>query len=168
MGLKGLFNRLSGNDNANDINADLYVFGEDRRYFRRTMQSTGVYFQDSDNRMAYDSSPAAIGVLTRKANGHERILGPISLAYEPTSRLYNFPTLLWPKEDRHKEDVILDTAFAEGCARAVQKDDRQEWMGRLTTVLLLSVLGATILLLLIAMQSGVLVNVFEKLPNFLG
>jgi hypothetical protein len=167
MGLKGTFNRLRGNDTGNTINALLYVFGEDKRFTRRTMESTGVYFQDKTNRLSYDSSPNAIGNYIRKLNGTSRTLGPVSLAYEPTSHLFSFPHLDWSKEE-HKEDVILDTAFAEGIGRAVQREDKQQWMSKLMTILLLAVMGAVLLLLLIAAQSGILNNLADKLPKFFG
>jgi len=167
MGLKNLLNKFSGNDTARVVNALCYVFGEDKRYSRRNMESTGVYFQDNTNRLGYDSFPTGIGILVRKANGRERIMGPISIAYEPTSHLYSFPMLDWSSEE-HKEEVILDNAFAEGVARAVQREDRQEWMNRLMTIFLLAVMGGVIFLLLIAAQSGLFGNIFGKLPNFLG
>ncbi|MCK4714686.1 MAG: hypothetical protein KAT35_03865 [Candidatus Aenigmarchaeota archaeon] len=166
MGLGTFFNRLSGRDTVKGTNALCFVFGEDKRFSRRTMESTGVYFQDNDNRLAYDSFPSAIGVLTRKTNGNVRTLGPVSIAYEPTSHMYSFPTLNWAQEE-HKEDVILDTAFAEGCARAVQREEGQEWMNRLTTVLLLAVMGAVLLVLLMAAQSGLLQGMFDKLPQLI-
>jgi hypothetical protein len=161
----GLINRLRGNDTVNTISALLYVFGEDKRFTRRTMESTGVFFQDTTNRLSYDSSPNAIGVYSRRINGTARTLGPVSIAYEPTSKLLSFPTLDW-SEQKHKEDVILDTAFAEGISRAVQREDRQQWMGKLTTILLLAVMGAVLLLLLMAAQSGILGSLFASLPGF--
>ena len=167
MGLKGFFNKLRGNDTSNTINALLYVFGEDKSFTRRTMESTGVFFQDRVNRLSYDSTPNAIGIYTRQINGISRTRGPVSLAYEPTSHLFNFPELDWSREE-HKEDVILDTAFAEGIGRAVQREDKQQWMNKLTTILLLAVMGAVILLLLIAAQSGILSNLVDKLPKFFG
>jgi hypothetical protein len=167
MGLRNLFNRLSGNESNNNIDALCIVFGEDKRFSRRTMESTGVYFQDNSNRLAYDSFPSGIGALTRKAHGNTRTLGPISIAYEPSSRMFSFPDLGWNLKEEHKEDVILDTGFAEGCSRAVQRDEREEWMNRLMTIFLLSVMGGVILLLLIAAQSGILQGLFAKLPDFL-
>lgn len=167
MGLKGFINKLSGRDESKGTNALCFVFGEDKRFSRREMESTGVYFQDNNNRLAYDSFPSAMGVLQRIANGNTRTLGPISLAYEPTSHMYSFPILNWSQEE-HKEEVILDTAFAEGCARAVQREDRQDWMNRLTTILLIAVMGAVLLLLLIAAQSGILEGVFAKIPELFG
>lgn len=164
MGLKGFFNKFSGNDDAKGTNALCFVFGEDKRFARRNMESTGIFFQDNNNRLAYDSFPSAIGVFTRTANSNTRTLGPISLVYEPTSHMFSFPTLRWSQEE-HKEDIILDTAFAEGCARAVQREDRQDWMNKLTTILLVAVMGAVLLLLLIAAQSGILEGVFAKLPE---
>lgn len=161
----GLINRLRGNATGNTINALLYVFGEDKRFTRKTMESTGVFFQDITNRLSYDSSPNAIGIYTRTINGAARTLGPVSIAYEPTSKLLSFPTLDWSVE-KHKEDVILDTAFAEGISRAVQREDRQQWMGKLTTILLLAVTGVVLLLLLTAAQSGILGNVLSSLPGF--
>jgi len=162
----GLISKLRGNDGIKSADAMLYVFGEDKRYSRRNMESTGVYFQDNNNRLGYNSFPSAIGVLLRKINGRARTLGPISIAYEPTSKLYSFPNLDWSAEE-HKEDVILDNAFAEGCARAVQRDERQEWMNRLMTIFLLAVMGGIILILLIAGQSGILGDIFGKLGGFL-
>lgn len=164
MGLKGFFNKLSGNDDGKGISALCFVFGEDKRFARRNMESTGIFFQDNANRLSYDSFPSAIGVLTRTANSNSRTLGPISLAYEPTSQMFSFPTLAW-SEEKHKEDVILDTAFAEGCSRAVQREDAQDWMNRLTTILLVAVMGAVLLLLLIAAQSGILQGVFARIPE---
>lgn len=165
MGLKSLINRFSGNDVVKGTNALCYVFGEDKRYSRRNMESTGVYYQDKTNRLGYDSFPTAIGILERKANGKSRTLGPISIAYEPTSHMFSFPMLDWSSEE-HKDDVILDTAFAEGCSRAVQREDRKEWMDRLMTIFLLAVAGGVILLLLIAIQSGVLGDFFTGLKGF--
>lgn len=166
MALKDIFSRFNA-DVVKGTNALCYVFGEDKRYSRRNMESTGVYFQDNKNRLSYNSFPHSIGVMIRKANGRIRNLGPISLAYEPTSHMYSFPQLAWT-EDEHKEDVILDTAFAEGCARAAIKEDKQEWMNRLTTIFLLAVLGGIILLLLIAAASGTLGSLFSGLKGFLG
>lgn len=166
MGIKSAINKLRGKDTGDLVNAVLYVIGEDKRFSRRTMESTGVYFQDRTNRLSYDSLPEAIGTYTRVINSIPRMLGPISIAYEPTSNMYSFPNLDWCAEN-HKEEVILDTALAEGLGRAIQREDKQQWMNKLTTILLLAVLGAILLLLLIAAQSGVLANLFAKLPDFI-
>lgn len=166
MGLGTFFNRLAGRDTSKGPSSLCFVFGEDKRYSRRTVESTGLYFQDNGNRLAYKSAPSAIGVLMRTANGNARTLGPVSIAYEPSSHMYNFPTLAWAQE-KHDEEVILDTAFAEGCSRAVQREEGQEWMNRLTTILLLAVMGAVLLVLLFAAQSGMLQGIFQKLPQLI-
>jgi len=163
----GLLAKLKGDSPTKVSKALCYVFGEDKRFSRRKMETTGVYFQDNNNRLAYDSFPNAIGILTQRVDGNMQSLGPVSVLYEPTSRPFGFSDLNWLQEE-HKEDVILDTAFAEGCARAVQREDKQEWLNKLTTILLAAVLGAVALTFLVAAQTGILSSLFSDLPKFFG
>lgn len=174
MGLRSAIRGLAGGKGNDAGDALLVVFGEDKRFSRRKMASTGVHFQDNRNRLAYGSFPGGIGILSHKNNGRERMMGPVSIAFEPTTKLYNYPMLAWIEEEKPKEgqqtkrDVILDAGFAEGCARAVQNEDRQEWMSRLTTILLLAVLGAVLMAFLFGVQTGLLSDLFSGLTGFLG
>lgn len=164
MGLFGKIKNAITGKTEDYGTALVYVFGEDKRYTRRNMVSTGVYFQDEQNRLAFDSFPASIGVLSRVNNGRTRTMGPVSIAYEPTTKMFNFPVLTWSDQE-HKDDVILDTAFAEGCSRAIQNEDRQQLFERLTQILLWAVLGVMLLAFIIAAQSGLLANPFANLPR---
>ena len=163
----GLLGKLMGKGTNKGANALCLVIGEDKRISCRLMETTGGYFLDNNNRLAFDSFPDAIGACTQPHNGTTRMLGPVTLLYEPTSRPFSFATLDWTKE-AHKEDVILDTAFAEGCSRAIQAEDRREWYNKLTTILLIAVLGVLLLTFLIAAQAGTLTHIFSSIPKLFG
>jgi len=157
---------LSRNQNKT-TKASCLIVGEDRRFRLRGLETTGVYYLDYDNRLAFDSFPKAISSAVQPRNGNMRMLGPISLLYEPTSRPYSFADLAWTPEE-HKEDVILDTAFAEGCSMAIQREDRRDWFNKLTTILLIGMLGLLALAFMVAMQTGVLSSLLSGVPEFFG
>ena len=163
MGLKNLLNK-EGTKLAKLL---CLVIGEDKCCVLPKLETTGVYSLDNKNRLAFNSLPFAIGIARLHQNGRVRNLGPLSIYYEPTSRPFSFAELEWT-EVEHKEDVILDTAFAEGCSRAIQKEDRQNYFNRLTTILLIATLGAVALAFLAALQSGVLSDMLSGLPKFFG
>lgn len=179
MGLGGFFKKLSGADTNKGGNAFCFVFGPDKRFFRRTMESQGSHLQDNINRLAYFSSPDANGVLSRQSNGMIRTLGPVSVAYEPITELYSFPLLNWAPDrqkrdkenghhDMYEEDEILDNSWAEGFALAAQRQDNQELRGKLTQILLLAVLGAVAMFLLVAASTGLLGDFLSGIPKFFG
>lgn len=163
MGLKQLLNR----DTNKLPRALCLIIGEDKRFALRQLETTGVYYLDYKNRLAFDSFPVAIGSAIQPRNGNIRMLGPVSLLYEPTSRPYSFTDLVWTEEE-HKEDVILDTAFAEGCSLAIQKEGTQQYFNRLTTILLIVVLGAVALAFMAALQTGILSDMLSGIPKFFG
>lgn len=159
--------KLIGKDTNKLTKALCLILGEDKRLSLRHLVTTGVYYLDDTNRLAFDSFPVAIGSAVQPRNGTMRMLGPVSLLYEPTSRPFSFTDLAWTEEE-HKEEVILDTAFAEGCSRAIQKEDRREWFNKLTTILLIVSLGAVALAFLAALQTGILSDVLSGVPKFFG
>ena len=159
--------KLIGRTEVKTTKALCLIIGEDKRISRRQLETTGVYYLDYNNRLAFDSFPVAIGSAIHPRNGNIRMLGPVSLLYEPSSRPYNFTTLGWTTEE-HKEDVILDTAFAEGCSKAIQKEDGRSQFNKLTTILLIATLGAVALAFLAALQTGILSDMLSGIPKFFG
>ena len=171
MGFGGAFKKLTGGEPDKGGDALMFVFGRDQHFCRRLVEAGGSHFQDNTRLMAYYSSRGCIGEQIRKANGRRRPLGPISIAYEPITALWNFPMLNWPEKmaveaGKSESDMVLDTGFAEGFAMAAQKQGRQAWMKQLTTVLLLAVLGATLIVLMVGMQTGAISNFFSAIPKF--
>jgi len=159
--------KLIGKNENKTTKALCLIIGEDKRFTLRQLETTGVYYLDYNNRLAFDSFPMAIGSAIQPRNGNIRMLGPVSLLYEPTSRPYSFTDLAWTEEE-HKEDVILDTAFAEGCSRAIQKEGNQQYFNKLTTILLIVALGAVALAFLAALQTGILSDMLSGIPKFFG
>jgi len=173
MGLGGFFKKLSGGNPGKEGDAMMFAFGRDQHFCRRTVEAGGSHFQDNDRLLAYYSSRGCIGEHMRKANRRARSLGPVSIAYEPITALWNFPMLDWNakmpvEQGKTESDMVLDTGFAEGFAMAAQKQDRAAWMKQLTTVLLLAVLGASLLFLMIGMQTGAISNFLAGIPAFIG
>lgn len=179
MGLGGFIKRLAGGDTNKGSDTFCFVFGPDRRFFRRMMELQGSHIRDNTHRLAYFSLPEGIGVLSRLSNGITRTLGPVSVAYEPTTELYSFPLLNWTpdshkQQDRnnhhgpYEEDEILDNSWAEGFALAAQKQVNQELRNRLLQILLLAVLGAVAMFLLVASQTGLLSDFLSAIPKFIG
>lgn len=180
MGLGGFFKRIAGGDTNKVTTVFCFVFGADKRFFRRKMESQGSHVEDNINRMAYLSSPDGNGVLSRQANGVNCPLGPVSVVSEAITELYSFPLLNWLPDrqkrdsgsdghrDIYEEDEILDNSWAEGFALAAQKQDKQEWMSKLSTILLLAVLGAVAMFLLVATSTGLLSDLFSAIPKFFG
>ena len=180
MGLGGFLKKLAGGDTNKGENTFCFIFGPDKRFFRRMLESQGSHIRDNTNRLAYFSSPEGIGILRRQFNGIPRTLGPVSLAHELTTELYSFPLLNWsPDRQKHdkgddhhdqyyEEDEILDNSWAEGFALAAQKQDKQEWMSKLSTILLLAVLGAVAMFLLVATSTGLLGDFLSAIPKFVG
>lgn len=163
MGLKNLLNK----DGTKVSKLLCLIIGEDKCCSLPKLETTGVYSLDNNNRLAFNSLPFAIGIARIHQNGRVRNLGPVSIYYEPTSRPYSFTELEWTGVE-HKEDVILDTAFAEGCSRAIQREDRTNYFNRLTTILLIATLGAVALALIAALQSGILADMVSGIPKFFG
>lgn len=178
MGLRGFLARLSGADTNKGANAFCFVFGPDKRFFRRMMETAGSHLQDNTNRLAYFSSSDGIATLRKKANGVTRTMGPVSVAYEPITELYSFPFLNWPadrnkqhKDDSHnmyEQDEILDNSWAEGFALAHQRQGNEEMRNKLMQILLLAVLGAVAMFLLVASSTGLLSDFFSGIPKFFG
>jgi len=176
----GLLSKLSGGGNK-DGDASVFVFGTDKRFCRRKMESQGAHLQDNVTRQAYFSATDAIGTLTKQSNGVTRTMGPISVAYEPVTELYAFPYLDW-LPDRNKktilggnghssiweEDEILDNGWAEGFALAHQKQGDEEARNKLMQILLLAVLGATVMFLLVAASTGILGDFASNIGKFFG
>jgi len=179
MGLGGLLKKVSGGGTKGG-NAFCVVFGADKRFYRRYMESQGSHLQDNTNRLAYFSSPNANGVLSQQRNGVTRTLGPISVAYEPITELYSFPLLDWVpdrnKQSSHgdnghgiyEEDEILNNSWAEGFSLAAQKQEDTEVRNRLMMILLLAVLGAVAMFLLVASSTGLLSDFLSGIPKFFG
>jgi hypothetical protein len=181
MGLGRFLNKLSGKDTTKGGNAFCFVFGADKRFYRRNMESQGSHIQDNTNRLAYFSSPDANGVLSRQINGVERTLGPVSVAYEPITELYGFSYLNWLPDRNsqvkqggnghqaaYEQDEILDNSWAEGFSLAAQKQDNTELRNRLLQILLLAVLGTVAMFLLVAASTGLLSDFLSGIPKFFG
>ena len=180
MGLGQFIKKVSGGGNKGG-NAFCFVFGADKRFYRRNMESQGSHLQDNTNRLAYFSSPDANGVLSRQSNGVTRMLGPVSVAYESITELFSFPFLDWAP-DRNKraeqgdnghhniyeEDEILNNGFSEGFNLAAQRQDNAEVRNRLMMILLLAVLGAVAMFLLVAASTGLLSDFLSGIPKFFG
>ena len=176
----GLWTKISGKG-VKGGNAFCFVFGADKHFYRRNLESQGSHLQDNTTRLAYFSSPNANGVLSRQYNGVTRALGPVSVAYEPITELYSFPLLDWAP-DRNKqdgqgdnghqniyeEDEILNNSWAEGFSLAAQQQENTEVRNRLMFILLLAVLGAVAMFLLVATSSGLLSNFLLGIPKFFG
>jgi hypothetical protein len=180
MGLGGFIKKTAGGGNKGG-NAFCFVFGADKRFYRRNMESQGSHLQDNTTRLAYFSSPNANGVLARQYNGVTRTLGPVSVAYEPITELYSFPLLDWApdrnKQDRqgdnghqsiYEEDEILNNSWAEGFSLAAQQQENTEVRNRLMFILLLAVLGAVAMFLLVATSTGLLKDFMSGIPKFFG
>jgi len=181
MGLGGFFKKLAGGDTNKGGDAFCFVFGTDKRFCHRNMESQGSHIQDNTNRLAYFSSPDSNGVLSRVTNGTERTLGPVIVAYEPITELYSFPFLDWmpdrnkqEKQDRnghqdaYEPDEILDNSWAEGFSLAAQRQDNKELRNRLLQILLLAVLGAVAMFLMVATSTGLLSDFLSGIPKFFG
>jgi hypothetical protein len=180
MGLGGFLKRVSGGGTKGG-NAFCFVFGADKRFYRRNMESQGSHLQDNTNRLAYFSSPDANGVLSRQVKGVARTLGPVSVAYEPITELYSFPLLDWApdrnKQDgqgdnghynTYEEDEILNNSWAEGFSLAAQRQEDTEVRNKLMLILLLAVLGAVAMFLLVASSTGLLSDLLSGIPKFFG
>lgn len=180
MGIGGFIKKASGGGNKGG-NAFCFVFGADKRFYCRDMESQGSHLQDNTNRLAYFSSPDANGVLSRQSNGVTRTLGPVSVAYEPITELYSFPLLGWAPDrnkqakegdnghhDIYEEDEILNNSWAEGFSLAAQQQDNAEVRNRLMMILLIAVLGTVAMFLLVASSTGLLSDFLTGIPKFFG
>jgi hypothetical protein len=179
MGLGSFLRRVSGGSSKGGGDAFCFVFGADKRFYCRNMESQGSHLQDNANRLAYFSAPEANGVLSRQYHGVTRTLGPVSVAYEPITELYGFPHLGWLPDrnnqnghgsdgryDVYEEDEILNNSWAQGFSLAAQAQENTEARNRLMTILLLAVLGATAMFLLVAASTGLLNDLMSGLSGF--
>lgn len=138
------------------------IIGEDKRLTHRTLESTGVFLLDSQNLLAFDSFPEAIGNLSHhQKDKPAKYLGQTSILYEPMARPFSFKTLDWVTI-KHKEDVLKDSALSEGCSRAVQNMDLADRFDRMSTILLIAVAGVIGMALLFVIQSGLLSSIFGR------
>ena len=179
MGLGSFLDRITGKG-AKGGNALCFVFGSDKRFVQRMMELQGAHIQDNMHRMAYFTAPGANGVLSRQYNGAMRVLGPVSVAYEPIPELYSFPGLNWAADrinpegkggsnghhDAYEPDEILDNSWAEGFSLAQQKQEDTEVRNRLMMILLLAVLGAVAMFLLVAASTGLLNDLVSGFAGF--
>ena len=136
------------------------VIGEDRKLFHREMETTGVFFLDDDNRLAYDSLPESIGMCTQiMRDGTKKYRGQVSLLYEPMARPWSFKDLGWAQVD-HNEEVILASGRSEGASRAVQRMEKEDRFDKMATILMLLSAGVIGMGLLFAVQSGIFTQLF--------
>lgn len=183
MGVKGWLNKISGGDNKSG-NAFFVVFGADRRFFRRYLESQGSHCQDNNNRLAYFSSSDAVGTLRKTVNGATKALHPVSLAFELATELYSFSGGHWIPDrlggqkqggtgtNGHHElferDPVLDNGLAEGFALAHQKRTDEQTRQKLMQILLVAVLAAGTLTFLVAASTGQLGNLFSGFGKVFG
>jgi len=144
---------------SNKTTAKCLVIGEDRKLMHRNLESTGAFFLDNDNRLAFDSLPESVGALTLVQGGKRKYLGQVSVMFEPMAKPFSFPDLDWAKVD-HKEEVILASARSEGSSKAVQSMERADRFDKMSTILLLGVAGVIGMALLFAFQSGIFSELF--------
>jgi len=180
MGLGGILNKLSGKDNKGG-DVFLFVFGSDKRFCRRNMESQGDYVQHNATRMGYFTSPQSNGVLSRQSHGMVRNMGPVSVACETITELFSFPNLAWPADrnakvtkddnghyDIFEDDPIIDNAWSEGWSLAGQRQDNTETRNKLLQILLVAVLGMFALALIVAAGSGLLGDLASNAGKFFG
>ena len=180
MGLGDFLKRVSGGGSKGG-NAFCVIFGGDKHFYSRNLESQGSHLQDNTNRLAYFSSPDANGVLARQHNGVMRTLGPVSVAYEPITELFSFRALGWSPDrnkrdeqggngryDTYEEDEILNNSWAEGFSLAAQKQEDMEVRNKLMMILLLAVLGAVAMFLLVAASTGLLNDLISGFAGFFG
>jgi hypothetical protein len=180
MGLGGFLKRTSGGGTSGG-NAFCFVFGGDKHFYSRDMESQGSHLQDNTNRLAYFASPDANGVLARQNNGVMRTLGPVSVAFEPITELYSFRLMDWAQDrskkekkgdngryDTYEEDEILNNSWAEGFSLAQQRQEDVEVRNKLMMILLLAVLGAVAMFLLVAASTGLLNDLMAGFSGFFG
>lgn len=168
----GFLSKLTGGNPKKQGDALMFVFGRDQHFCRTYVDARGSHFQNNERLLAYYSSPGCLGEHRRKVNGQVRPLGPVTIAYELITGLWNFPMLDWHEKvtvekGKSESDIVLDNGFAEGFAEASQKQEKAAWMGKLTTILLLAVVGFLLIILLIGMQTGVISNFLAAIPKFL-
>ena len=178
MGLGALFRKISGTEEKGG-DAFCFVFGSDKRFVRRNLELQGSHIQDNKNRLAYFSASEGIGTFTRRVNGTTRTMGPVSLAYELITELYNFSGFYWINDRLNKQmggngqhgfetDEVLDNGWAEGFALAHQRQNDEELKGRLSHILLLTVLGAFFMFLIIGAATGLISNLFSGISRVFG
>lgn len=168
----GFLSKLTGGNPNKQGDALMYVFGRDQHFCRTYVEARGSHFQNNERLLAYYSSPGCLGEHCRKVNGHVRPLGPVTIAYELITGLWNFPMLNWHEKitvekGKSESDMVLDNGFAEGFAEAAQKQDKADWMKQLTTIMMLAVAGFLLIILLIGIQTGVIGNFLAGISKFL-
>jgi len=134
--------------------------GEDKAAPWRKEESTGMYFLDRDNRLAYNSCPEAVVPVRFHRKGKVQYKGQCAILYENMSRPFNFETLTWA-QDEGKKDTILGTAVNEGCSMAVQQIVDENRFNRTATLLMLALGILGIMGFLAAWNGGVFAN-FSK------
>lgn len=153
----------------------MLVLGEDRKLTKRPLNSTGAYFVDGDNCLAYHGNMgrytvarsgysrwdyvAAIMTLgitlltTRGRRATVKPHGQIGLLFELSSRPYNFKAMKWD-ERTNSDDSILEDALIEGgniAGRDMRFDDRME---KLLPVLIISLCIFGVMMIAILFASG--------------
>jgi hypothetical protein len=180
MGLGDFLKRVSGGGTKGG-NAFCVVFGGDKHFYCRNLESQGSHLQDNTNRLAYFSSPDANGVLARQQNGVMRTLGPVSVAFEPITELFSFRLMGWLPDrsqkaeqggngryDTYEEDEILNNSWAEGFSLAAQKQEDMEVRNKLMMILLVAVLGTVAMFMLVAASTGLLNDLVSGFSGFFG
>lgn len=140
---------------ANDGKEHCFVYGDDRQFMEKALVSTGAYFVDEDNLLAFLNPKGSMGMYieerySKKKGWHEVIVGQCALLFEQSAQAFDFNKLRW---DSHvnSDATILTDARKEALGDIIkeQRDDDQwkRWMWALYGMIMVLALVVIIIAL---------------------
>ena len=129
-----------------------FVYGDDRRFMKKALESTGAFFVNDHDLFAYFNPQGSMGLLAveTKVNGEwqEKIIGQCALLFEQAAAPYDFSRLCWDDEKSNESNILSD-ARMEGIGDLIkeQKED-ERWMRFMPALYgLLAILGLVVLII---------------------
>lgn len=129
-----------------------FVLGADRRIVKKALESTGAFFLNSDDLLAYVQIDNGMRRhIVRKKSGAVEYLGQVGLLFELSAHPWNFDSVAW-ENSIGSDDVIISNALHMGIATAEQEAEKAKtYEGmRWAIIMVSSIIGMILLIYCIA------------------
>ncbi|MDD5094056.1 MAG: hypothetical protein PHV74_06735 [Dehalococcoidia bacterium] len=129
-----------------------FIAGEDRRFTKKALDSTGAFFLDPDNLLGYFCMTGGMRrYIIRDSSGRVKTKGQVGLIFELSAQPWNFNTNTW-ESDVTQDDIIMSNALDDGLSNADKQIEKQKTYEGLLPVLMIlgSIIGLIVVIMAIA------------------
>lgn len=135
-----------------------FVLGDDRRFMRKALVSTGAFLLDNPNKFAYDNTVHNMAPhIVCHANGRVQHHGQCGLLYEISAQPWDWANQKW-NEQVMDETALLQDGRMEAVGSISQEQEEDEKWQRFMPILY----AALAILALVAIIACVSSGVFSK------